>query len=84
MSIITFRPAFLHDDLFRACGRFNVCPFIDRADARCADHLTFRNLTRAFAHCADHYAACPIYRRLTAKECSYERVESASQLLAAF
>jgi hypothetical protein len=51
--------------LYLPAGRsFHVCPFINKAYAKCADHLTFRNLSHAFAYCAGHYAACPIYRRL--------------------
>ena len=41
-----------------------MCPFLDRADARCAAHLTFRNVTRALAHCVDCYGDCPIYQEL--------------------
>lgn len=41
-----------------------MCPFLEKADARCATHLTLANLPRAFRHCADQYALCPVYRRL--------------------
>jgi len=41
-----------------------MCPFVDNADARCAAHLTFRNLVSAFAHCADQYTRCKTYQEL--------------------
>ncbi len=60
-----------------------MCPFIDKADAQCAEHLTFRNLSRAFAHCAGRYATCPIYQRLCAEKHAHDRRESPVRLLAA-
>jgi hypothetical protein len=41
-----------------------VCPFVNKADRRCAAHWTLRNLSQAFTHCADRYAVCPVYRML--------------------
>ena len=60
-----------------------MCPLIDKANARCAEHLTLKNLTHAFARCADHYTACPIYRKLIAQERRHDHAQSAQRLLAA-
>ncbi len=60
-----------------------MCPFIDKAYARCAAQMTFRNLSHAFAHCADRYAACPVYQRFIAEKCTHDQVQSASRVLAA-
>ena len=60
-----------------------MCPFIDNADARCASHLTFRNVAHAFAHCADHFRACPIYQQLIARGPVHAKDNSAMQYLAA-
>jgi len=60
-----------------------VCPFIDTADARCADHLTLRNVSSAFAHCADRYKTCPVYQMLAGESNTDEQAQRASRLLAA-
>lgn len=60
-----------------------MCPFIDKAEARCSDHLTLRNVSRAFAHCANRYTACPVYQKLFADKTNHERVAKISGLLAA-
>ena len=57
-----------------------MCPFIDKAEARCADHLTLRNVARAFAHCANRYTTCPVYHKLLAERIAQE---SANTKLAA-
>ena len=60
-----------------------MCPFIDKADARCADHLTLRNISHAFAHCANRYTSCPIYQKLLADKANHDRVAGIPELLAA-
>jgi hypothetical protein len=60
-----------------------VCPFVDKADARCAPHLTLGNLARAFAHCADHYTECPVYRELIAHARPYDHPAPAAVPLVA-
>jgi len=37
------------------------CPFLNRTDSRCAEHLKIDRLGHAFEHCFDVYAACPVY-----------------------
>lgn len=37
------------------------CPFLNRADARCGQHLQIGQLGHAFEYCFDVYAACPVY-----------------------
>ncbi len=61
-----------------------MCPIINKAYSRCAEHMTLRNLSRAFAHCADHYTTCPIYRSLIAKKLHHDQtVTPAARFLAA-
>ncbi len=60
-----------------------MCPFIDKTDTQCAEHLTFRNVSHAFAHCAGRYATCPIYHRLSAEENTHDPRESPVRLLVA-
>ena len=60
-----------------------MCPFIDSADARCANHLTVRNVARAFAHCADHYRVCPVYQQLIAGRCGHDKDRVPLRLLVA-
>jgi hypothetical protein len=68
-------------------GDLDVCPFVDKSDARCATHLTLANIARAFAHCADEYTDCPIYQKLitelTSDGCEHEEPAAAASLLAA-
>ena len=40
------------------------CPFLNRSDSRCAEHLSLDNLPFAFEHCCDNYSACPLYAEL--------------------
>jgi hypothetical protein len=61
--------------------RNQVCPFVDRGDARCSAHLTMKNLASAYVHCADRYTLCPIFQELLVDE-SCERAESAACALA--
>lgn len=37
------------------------CPFLNRADARCAEYFRLDHLHHAFKHCFDRYVACPVY-----------------------
>lgn len=60
-----------------------MCPLIEKADARCAEHLTLDNLVHAFTICAGNYRACPIYQRLKADEYQSERIDAHRELLAA-
>ncbi len=63
-----------------------MCPFVEKADPRCATHLTLRNLYRAFAHCADRYSSCPVYQALNAEQFQHdpgERVPDIPVVLAA-
>ncbi len=40
------------------------CPFLNRADYRCANHLSLEKLDRAFDHCFGQYQACPTYQEM--------------------
>jgi hypothetical protein len=40
------------------------CPFLNRTDTRCGEHLTIDSLDHAFEYCFDVYAACPLYLEL--------------------
>jgi hypothetical protein len=40
------------------------CPFLNRTDKRCGEHLNLESLDHAFEHCFDVYAACPVYLEL--------------------
>lgn len=40
------------------------CPFLNRADARCGEHLNIEELSHAFRHCFDRYKGCPVYVEL--------------------
>lgn len=40
------------------------CPFLNRADERCARHFSLDDLGYAFQHCFGHYEACASYREL--------------------
>ncbi|NLW86861.1 MAG: hypothetical protein GXY38_08305 [Planctomycetes bacterium] len=52
-----------------------MCPFINKADNRCANHWTLRNIMQTFLHCADSYHACPVYRTLLQEQLADERQE---------
>lgn len=52
----------------KATERMLVCPFVDRPNERCAEHLSMRGLALAYMHCADRYRSCPVYQELTANE----------------
>src|SRR3954469_6844270 len=40
------------------------CPFLNRADARCARHFSIDDLGYAFQHCFGQYESCPAYGEL--------------------
>ena len=40
------------------------CPFLNRNDARCAEHFRVSRLQHAFDHCFNSYANCPSYRQM--------------------
>ncbi|HWB54451.1 MAG TPA: hypothetical protein VG722_09670 [Tepidisphaeraceae bacterium] len=37
------------------------CPFLNRADRRCARHLNLSQLNHAMEYCFDRFEYCPIY-----------------------
>lgn len=41
-----------------------ICPFMEEADVRCADHFSLTNLSDMFTHCVGRHQACPVYQRL--------------------
>ena len=45
-----------------------MCPFINKADNRCANHWTLNNIMQAFGHCADSYTTCPVYRKMLVEQ----------------
>jgi hypothetical protein len=40
------------------------CPFLNRADSRCANHFSLDKLDRAFDHCFGAYQSCPTYAEM--------------------
>jgi len=40
------------------------CPFLNRADDRCAEKMNLSALDYAYKFCFDHYAKCPVYTEL--------------------
>ena len=52
------------------------CPFLNRADSRCGEHLQIGQLDHAFEYCFDVYAACPVYLDLLIER----RTKSADRL----
>ena len=61
----------------------DVCPFLDRADARCATHMTLADIGYAFAYCANNYTDCPLYRELLADGTRCDEPQAEMPLLAA-
>lgn len=43
------------------------CPFVNRYDGRCSEHLTMGGLGYAYRHCFDDFAGCPVYAELLAE-----------------
>ncbi|MGH7180321.1 MAG: hypothetical protein ACREJC_23280 [Tepidisphaeraceae bacterium] len=44
--------------------RGDHCPFLNRANQRCAEHFSLDRLGHAFEYCFNTYAACPVYQEL--------------------
>jgi hypothetical protein len=40
------------------------CPFLNRADSRCAAHFNLDGLRQAYGICFDRYKTCPVYLEL--------------------
>jgi hypothetical protein len=40
------------------------CPFLNRADSRCANHFSLDKLDRAFNHCFGSYHSCATYSEM--------------------
>ena len=40
------------------------CPFLNRADERCASHFNIDGLGHAYRFCFDRYKTCPVYIQL--------------------
>ncbi len=40
------------------------CPFLNRADSRCANHFSLDKLDRAFDHCFGAYHSCATYMEM--------------------
>jgi len=43
------------------------CPFLNRADDRCARHFSLDRLDSAFEHCFGEYSSCAEYREQLAE-----------------
>ena len=43
------------------------CPFLNRADHRCAAYFSIQRLGHAFEHCFHAYGTCEVYRVLLAE-----------------
>lgn len=54
-----------------AAGPEVECPFVHRADGRCAEHLTMGGMGYAFDHCFDAFAGCPVYAELSAQQAGH-------------
>ena len=37
------------------------CPFVNKPDGRCAEHLSLDHLRHSFAYCFGQYQSCPVY-----------------------
>ena len=37
------------------------CPFLNRHDARCGEHMSLQGLDHAFHYCFGRYQGCPVY-----------------------
>ncbi|CAN5619039.1 hypothetical protein BH09PLA1_BH09PLA1_09020 [soil metagenome] len=37
------------------------CPFLNRRDARCGEHMSIQGLDHAFDYCFGRYQGCPVY-----------------------
>src|SRR5271170_3390834 len=43
------------------------CPFLNRADSRCAGYLRLEALRHSYNYCFGHYAGCQVYEELLAE-----------------
>jgi hypothetical protein len=59
--------------------REHHCPFLNRADRRCAGFFSIEGLQHAFEHCFDAYKACGVYHELL-HERQARRGQGATQL----
>lgn len=72
LSIHAREMDYLDDDSNEAAGRGvrtvvmeeRECPFVNRADARCSEHLTMGGMGYAFEHCFSKYESCPLHAEL--------------------
>lgn len=46
----------------------SVCPYIDRADLRCANRLTVLNLRETFQFCFGQPESCAVYCQICLEE----------------
>ena len=60
-----------------------MCPFLEQADARCAEHWSLKNIARAFLCCAGCFADCPVYQQLSAASVVHEQHDDRRHFLAA-
>lgn len=60
-----------------------MCPFLNKADARCGGQWTLRNLTAAMAYCANRYTACPIYQDAVAHDRTPDKPKGRARALTA-
>ena len=44
------------------------CPFVDRYDPRCAEHLTMGGLGYAYRHCFAEFGSCPVHAELMSED----------------
>jgi hypothetical protein len=51
----------------RMSDREHHCPFLNRADHRCAGFFSIEGLQHAFEHCFDAYKSCGVYAELLAE-----------------
>jgi hypothetical protein len=53
-----------------------MCPHLEKADPRCAAHLSLEHLEEAMCRCAYRYEDCPVYRKLLVSDAAtQEHVE---------
>jgi hypothetical protein len=59
-----------------------ICPFMEDADSRCADHFSLNNLSDAFGFCFGRYQACPVYQRMLRDRASGRTIKAAAPVAA--
>lgn len=62
--------------------RVHHCPFLNRADSRCASNFSLGRLGEALDHCFDRYGTCEVYADLLLER-QVRRAEAAALLGAA-